>query len=459
MEKKNVIKFHKQIQLHLGVIVFFIVSIYVLFHIFSYLTSQQVTIYEVNAGTIAGNKTYQAVAVREEVVVNAEKSGSLCYYAGNLDQVGIRTNIYSVDTRGDITKLLSAKDAEISLLSTEDRAKLGNEISGFLYDFHGDTYQKLYSFQADLSSNLQQYYSNSVMNSRSAEIMAAQEKGDFYFFSAQQPGIVVYQLDGYEGLTLDEISSEVFAKANYDVTSLKAENTVKEGQPVYKLITSDRWSLVLEISDTLAQEIKEEAMEYIHLRFLSDNATTWAACSVMEKSGASYLVLHLDDSVNRYADMRFLQVELLLTERSGLKIPNSAIVEKTFFTIPKEYAFMGNDATDPGFLKKGKDKEELILPEIIYETEDAYYIDGEKLHQGDLLLKPDSSEQYSVGTDTDKLSGVYSVNKGYAVFKRIEPVYKNEDYTIIKNGTPYGIALYDHIALQGDRITENAVIH
>ncbi len=459
MKNDKVVKFQKQIRLPVGVIVFFIISIYVLFHIFSYLTAEQVTVYEVNAGTIAGNRTYQAVAVREEMIVNADRSGSLCYFAGNLDQVGIRSNVYSVDQRGDISKLLSAKNVESSALTDSDRAKLENGIAGFLYDFSDERFQKVYTFQTDLSSDLQQYYSNSVMNDKAAEILTAQEEGDFQFYAAPQPGIVVYQLDGYEGLTMDAISSDVFAQANHDVTNLKTQNSVKEGQPVYKLITSDHWSLVLEITDELAEQLREEQTEYIHLRFLSDNAETWAACSIMEKSGASYLVLALDDSVNRYADQRFLQVELLLSERSGLKIPNSAIVEKEFFTIPKAYAFRGNDTTDPGFLKQGQGQEELVMPDVIYETDEFYYVDSEKLHDGDVLLKPDSSDRYTVGKDKDDLSGVYCVNKGYAVFKRIEPVFKNEDYTIVKSGTSYGIALYDHIALQADRIEENAVIH
>ena len=47
----------------------------------------------------------------------------------------------------------------------------------------------------------------------------------------------------------------------------------------------------------------------------------------------------------------------------------------------------------------------------------------------------------------------------YAVFKQIEPVQRNEDYTIIRTGTSYGLALYDRIVLQGDRVKENEIIY
>ena len=42
--------------------------------------------------------------------------------------------------------------------------------------------------------------------------------------------------------------------------------------------------------------------------------------------------------------------------------------------------------------------------------------------------------------------------------KQIDVLYQNEEYTIVKTGTTYGIALYDHIALDGTKIDENKLI-
>ena len=81
------------------------------------------------------------------------------------------------------------------------------------------------------------------------------------------------------------------------------------------------------------------------------------------------------------------------------------------------------------------------------------------LSRGDVLCKPNSNETYVVGTDMDKLKGVYNVNKGYAVFKQIEILYQNNDYSIIETGTNYGISMYDHIVLQGDEVEENSIIN
>lgn len=48
--------------------------------------------------------------------------------------------------------------------------------------------------------------------------------------------------------------------------------------------------------------------------------------------------------------------------------------------------------------------------------------------------------------------------KGYAVFKQIKVLASNDDYTIVEAKTPYGISLYDHIALDGKSVKENQTI-
>ena len=54
----------------------------------------------------------------------------------------------------------------------------------------------------------------------------------------------------------------------------------------------------------------------------------------------------------RYANDRFIDVELVMSEKSGLKIPQSAITSKEFFTVPKEYFSLGGDSSTPGLMIK-----------------------------------------------------------------------------------------------------------
>ena len=52
----------------------------------------------------------------------------------------------------------------------------------------------------------------------------------------------------------------------------------------------------------------------------------------------------------RYADDRYLSIELILEDESGLKIPKSSVAEEAFFVIPQEYVTTGGNSSSQGVL-------------------------------------------------------------------------------------------------------------
>ena len=59
----------------------------------------------------------------------------------------------------------------------------------------------------------------------------------------------------------------------------------------------------------------------------------------------------------------------------------------------------------------------------------------------------------------ESLEGVYNINKGYALFRRIERITQNDEYCLIKENTEYGLKLYDHIALDADTAVDSGIIY
>ena len=53
---------------------------------------------------------------------------------------------------------------------------------------------------------------------------------------------------------------------------------------------------------------------------------------------------------------------------------------------------------------------------------------------------------------TQTVQGVYNINRGYAVFRRIEILSSNDEYYTIKKGTDYGLSVYDHIVLDANAV-------
>jgi len=457
-QNKKIIKYPKQYHFSIGFIVIGVMFIYMMYHVFTYITADNTTIYEVSQGSISSNLEYNALAIREEQIVYADNSGDILYLAENLGQVGTKSQVYALDTTGDI--LSSIKDSngttEITL-DEDDYSKLQSIVSNYTLNFDNNEFIKTYSFKNELESQVAQLYTVSAMESMGDSLTTAIEAGSFTIYNSQIPGLVVYSIDGFEGLTVDTFDSNSFDSSAYSVTNLKAQESVVTGQAVYKLITSDHWNLVFEVDQSLYDSLQEET--YLKIQFLEDKTEAWSTLDFAVKAGKYYLILTLDDSMDRFADSRYIHIKIVNSNISGLKIPNSSIVSKEFFTIPKEYMISGNNDDETGFLLQSGSDAVYISPTIYYETDDFYYVDDEELSRGDKLIKQNSSDLYVVGSDLGTLEGVYNVNKGYAVFKQIEIIYQNDDYSIIKTGTDYGISMYDHIVLQGDEVEENTIIN
>ena len=160
----------------------------------------------------------------------------------------------------------------------------------------------------------------------------------------------------------------------------------------------------------------------------------------------------------RFVSDRYIEVEPGSDKNTGLKIPNSAIVEKEFLVVPKKYVGKGNNSSSDGVIKitkdkRGKESAEFVSINAYAETDDSYYVSQDNLSVGDTIQMPDSSEQYSL-KDTAKRKGVYNMDKGYAIFRQIEVISDNEEYSVVQSGTKFGISLYDHIALNGSEVQE-----
>lgn len=297
-----------------------------------------------------------------------------------------------------------------------------------------------------------------ILNGNALQSLGGQTGlGSFQMHMAEKPGVVVYYTDGYENVTVENISEAGFDENQYKKVNLKEQKTVGNGVPVYKLITDENWNVIFKISEELEQALEND--DTVEVLFKDDGNTIWAYYDLLRISGDWYLNLKLRTSMIRFANQRFIDVELLLDDADGLKIPNSAITTKKFFTVPQEYFIRGKDSYGLLIAGTGKDgKDTYITPEIFYEKDGMYYIDDADVVSGAIVKKQDSNETYQIGK-TAKLKGVYNINKGYAVFKQIDVLYQNEEYSILKTGTSYGISLYDHIALDGSSVKEDDLVH
>ena len=131
---------------------------------------------------------------------------------------------------------------------------------------------------------------------------------------------------------------------------------------------------------------------------------------------------------------------------------------------PKEYLTKGGDGNDCVLRETYNENGQMIpeyIPVTIYSenTENnEVYLDDSNLRLGDRIDMIDS-EQTFVISKSGTLTGVYNINKGYADFKEIEVLNSNEEYSIVKSNSVYGLVAYDYIVLDADSVETDEFIY
>ncbi len=440
--------------MNIGVVIFGIIFVYLAVTVLMYLTENHISAYEVREGSILRDNAYTGFILRDEVVVPAEADGYVNYYALGGSKAGAKTKVYTLSNRE--LEFADTSSEEASKLSAEEQAALLVKIQAFSENFKEGQFQDVYTLKD---------YVASVMDSRSSQnrqaqldAMAGQEGSGLQIYSAASDGIIVYSTDGYEDITVDKLTEDVFARNDYTKKELKNNAKVRMGDPVYKLIRDDRWSIVIPLDEDISKEMAE--LKSVKIRFAKDHETATAGFSI-HTSGDMYLgVLTLDSSMIRYAEERYLDLELILEDESGLKIPKSSVTNKKFYIIQEDYLTQGGNTKETGVLvETGEENPEFKKVNVYDRDQDSgmVYLNTDAFDEDTLLVKPDSAET-CVLNKTKNIKGVYNINKGYTVFKQVNILCESDDYYIVESGSDYGLSNYDHIALNGENVKENDVV-
>ena len=459
-KNQKISQFAKPITFNPGVLVFLVIFVYIIIMIVSYFRQSHITPYEVKLGSLAINNTYDGVILRDETVITSDFSGYINYYARESEKVNAYSMVYTVDSTGKLAEMIGDESAQESSISNESLSDIKTNISNFAVDFKPENYIDTYNFKYNIEGTVLKLANTAVL--ANIDKLRAENYADSIDFGyAPESGVIEYSTDGYEGLTAETITPEQVTGEGYEKNVLHSNDLISEGDNAYKLITSELWTILIEIDEERAQSLEDE--NYIEVRFLKNNYTAWAAVSVLRQNGKTYAKLDFNNSMITFASDRFVEIELLDNAREGLKIPNSAITERTFYLIPEEYLTAGGNSKDEGFnresyLEDGTLSAEFVPATIYNNVDGMLYVDESVFKIGDYVIMPETGERYAISKQAS-LIGVYNINKGYADFKQITILNQNEEYAIVKSNSEYGLAVYDYIALKGDSVTENDFIY
>ena len=421
---RKITKYPKNINnLNIGVVFFVAVAIYIIISVAIYLGKDRIIPYQVLEGSLSTNNTYEAIALRSEKVIPADHAGYVYYFAAEDTRAAVGDLVYFVDESGQFIEYLKSQGSEEVALNDESMMELRSQIVNFTSSFDETNFHTVYDFKNSIDGTVQKLSNISLLN----DMQSINLNNSIAKVTSPVSGIVIYSTDGYENLTTDTITLDKFDKSKYEKHQLVNNSLVKKGDPVYKICDSEDWSIVIHVDDE--KQAKElESHQYVDVKFIKNQDVSSAKVSSFTNGeGEKFFVLSFTNSMITFCRDRFLQVEILTESNTGLKIPNSAIVEKTFYTIPQDFVSRNNDKTTSVLRDKYDEQGNKIVERVdlsIYNENESDFIVG-RTH-------------YEKEYDLEIADVTMQAGHNYEYFDFVEDPVVGNTYTMEVTGSPEG---------------------
>lgn len=440
--------------------IFGAMTVYIIVVIVSYMKMEPIQGYEVQLGSLSISKTFTGIAIRQEELLHSPYTGYINYFVREGERVSSRDTVYSVDESGKLASLLNTGDMGEASYTDEELGEFRSEVIQYDHGFDSREFGSVYDFKYNIESSVMKLVNINMYESLDA-LNRSNLGGMVSLCTAGKTGYVVYNTDGYETLTSEQITADLFDQSKYEKNRVNNNDLIEKNAVVGKLVTDENWSLVIPVDEERADELEEA--EYVQVKFIRTQETSWGQVVIHHLEDGVYAELVFNNSCISFCTERYVDIELVVNDQQGLKIPNSAIAEKEFFIIPADYMTKGGPNGNYGVLKEKADENGNLVNEFVginvySSNEEEYYIDSSDLKVGDYICKMDSTEKMAISR-TGVLTGVYNMNKGYADFKQIKILAQNDEYSIVSSTTQYGLTVYDRIVLDAVSVSNNDFIY
>lgn len=456
-QSNKVVKYKRPSRFHFITVVFSAILVYLVVQLVGYLTQNKIQVFEVEPPiTSSVDSSYTGIITRTETNYYMDTAGYTNYYIREGKKARIGSTVLTIDTTGEYSKLLAGIYANGVEMNEDSLASIKSALETASQNFSTMDMEEI---------SEQKYYINaSVMEmlnvSAKEQLEAEGAVSGFTEIQASSSGFIMYQTDNYGDLTPESVTMECFDQKNWKKEVSQPGEFQEAGQFAYKCIADDSFVITFPISEE--DEALYAEQQYLRVKLDELGVSVNGAFSIITSPDNVQMgVVRLSKYGSSYLDQRYIDFSIVEKNITGLKVPISAVIEKNFFAIPKEYLTKGGEKSVNGVNKQTDGSNTtFVSTTIMGETETQYYIDSDEIQQGDIIIKPDSTEQYTIG-ETAAVTGVYNVNQGYCVFQTADILGTTDDerYYIVNSSGTNGISAYDRIVLDASQATEGAILY
>lgn len=439
-------------------------------------------------GTIDTPLTQKALIVRDEYVATSNRAGTPFYqYASGayVKKSAVVCEVKDTQTTDDLEAKIDLIDHDIlegqksrSDLSAfaEDVARIEQHMGEVVDLFSSQSMQTdasyLYAMRSQLTNDMNRR--NEIWLSENLETFGQlnEEKNAYEkqlaesmsSVTATESGVLALSYDGLEEtLTpekLEEITFQDMAESE-EMKQISKVKAVAEGDPLFRVVRSNEWYLLTNLP--AAEVLDWEKGDVYTLDVTTKEGTVSLPCVVQvlqpgEKE--TKVVFSCMSSMEDFMDMRSVSFSIQSSLLQGIKIPNSAIVEKTLLKIPTDCLIEQEGKVGVLLANDGKNK---FIPINRVTSDDEYSYLSEADHAlkvGDVIIQGagEIEKKYEI-TEVESKSGVYVANSSMANFVPITILDQNQEYAIVQSNSTYGLQVYDTIVSDAKTITEGQAIY
>lgn len=471
----------------LTVVLFAIIMMYMVKYTIDFAAgSSNITIDSVDYGTIDIPNSFEGLVVRDEYVVNATKSGQPSFNYAEGDKVKKNASVCTVsESESASTAQERLRVLDESIIETQknkiDISKYKDEITGIENSIASSiasaqsriamgNYNDVYTMRSAVQTQMDLRTDIWIEeNSESSDTMASQRRSyqtqlanSLETLTAPESGILVLSSDGCEDKftpdTLETITKNDI-QSSYDIEYTSKTMAVEAGSTVFKIVRDNNWYVCSYIDSSVASDWQVGDTKTI--RAVVDKSEVSVEASIHSMTpgdNETYVVFRTNKNIQDFLNVRTLEFYISDSTYQGLKIPNTAIVEKTFLKIP--IGCVAESLSGSTVVRRSNGRDELVSVTVESSDEQYAYIrqDFDVLKIGDVILNGtgENAAEYTINEVSTQV-GVLTANGAYAQFASISVLGQNSQYTIADSASS-SLKAYDKIivnaadASEGDEI-------
>lgn len=300
--------------------------------------------YIVHKGIVENSIEAEGTIIKDEKTIYAYSAGNVSFYKENGKKV--KSGILVAEQFNDknskeISDQISVIDKVIEIKKNEAITGKSSEkvyyeeteknIQDMIFDENYNSLQEIISninndFR-DIYSGYENYSIEELASLKSTLLHDISSESISYY--SPKGGLISYYFDGLENrYTLDGIESlniNDVKKLDYELVN-QVNSYIQQGDPIFKIVDNYKWYLAVELDRNSADLIRDN--KYLKIRLKKIDKTFYGTITSLNNYGEkSLLVLMVDRYLYEYLNDRYINIDLILKEYSGLKITKESMTE------------------------------------------------------------------------------------------------------------------------------------